>query len=617
MYTIKKNSKSGNNLKFPFTPKVKEKEKYIKKNYMTSTKKNKYKITSFKDVKKLPILEDNNFTEIFSIFDIIYKEEKNNTEKIEILEDGSVYIKNTKNTTRIPSPSHINDKYFGINNNQDINNNSNLLIFDNIKNDEEFDNDNNIKYPTERNINNNNNYIKKEDIYSSGMKINKSLPNIRKYYLTAEKEKENSRNKNIYIPHKPYNSGIKKKKSIKNEIKENRFIKEIEKKNNNNRLNYKRALFKDEAKEEYDDTINQWIYLVNKYIKMYNKKMLAANIQIITQNLKIQKILKNKINNIKPTNLSYIINKPSENMNEINQKFFDEIEKKDKLNKYKGGIESINEEINESNEEVDLNKDKKNILYTSISLKNKDFIFSKTKIKSSILAIKTEKKNNNNLKCVKLIFNGNKAKYNINYNSYKKIVKMAYGNKEKIKNELNKEEYESLISNMINNFICLQKKYSLKKNKENKNNCKDREKLCYEITLKIFDLERNIKELKNTYIYGLYNIQFIKNEKDKYNFIRNLNLTIKKDELEKIYKTIINVLYNEINDPDINLNYHDKIIKLIKNYEKIDENEINNVKNTLKQIKDYKTIINGFIIFLPFIFILNYFISNLKKYNIY
>ena len=96
--------------------------------------------------------------------------------------------------------------------------------------------------------------------------------------------------------------------------------------------------------------------------------MLTANIQIITQNLKIQKILKNKINNIKPTNLSYIINKPSENMNEINQKFFDEIEKKDKLNKYKGGIESINEEINESNEEVDLNKDKKNILYTSISL---------------------------------------------------------------------------------------------------------------------------------------------------------------------------------------------------------------------------------------------------------
>ena len=196
-----------------------------------------------------------------------------------------------------------------------------------------------------------------------------------------------------------------------------------------------------------------------------------------------------------------------------------------------------------------------------------------------------------------MIFNGNKAKYNINYNSYKKIVKMAYGNKGKIKNELNKEEYDDT----INQWIYLVNKYIK----------------CYEITLKIFDLERNIKELKNTYIYGLYNIQFIKNEKDKYNFIRNLNLTIKKDELEKIYKTIINVLYNEINDPDINLNYHDKIIKLIKNYEKIDENEINNVKNTLKQIKDYKTIINGFIIFLPFIFILNYFISNLKKYNIY
>ena len=58
-----------------------------------------------------------------------------------------------------------------------------------------------------------------------------------------------------------------------------------------------------------------------------------------------------------PTNLIHIINQQKENKDELNKNFFDEVEKKleknDKINKYKGGIESINEEMNESIEEQD------------------------------------------------------------------------------------------------------------------------------------------------------------------------------------------------------------------------------------------------------------------------
>ena len=41
-----------------------ENEKYIKKNYLTSNRKNNYKITSFKNVKSFPILEENNYLKI-------------------------------------------------------------------------------------------------------------------------------------------------------------------------------------------------------------------------------------------------------------------------------------------------------------------------------------------------------------------------------------------------------------------------------------------------------------------------------------------------------------------------------------------------------------------------
>ena len=157
-----------------------------------------------------------------------------------------------------------------------------------------------------------NNIINEELIYNSGMKYNKSLPNIRTFTYTKNKAKGNFiKNKNkeneIYIKHKPYNSSGKNKINIKSE-----------------KINYKRALFN--KNENFDfDIINQWKYLSNKIIINYNQKILKSNMQMIIQNLKINQILKNKE---KPTNLIHIINQQKENSDLLNKNFFDLVEQK-------------------------------------------------------------------------------------------------------------------------------------------------------------------------------------------------------------------------------------------------------------------------------------------------
>ena len=282
-----------------------DKGKYIKKNCIKSNKKNKYKNTSLLVLKNLPNINQNNFNDIFQEFNQEFNSKNISAEKVEILDDGSICIKNTKNTTRINSPQNDNTI-----------NKSNLLINDNIYND--------------------------DYIYNTEIKYNKSVPNIR--IFTYAKEKENFLiNNEVYIKHKPYNNSGKTKINIKSK-----------KKDNNESLNYKRALFNENNNFEYD-IINHWKYLSNKYIIHYNKKILGANIKIIIQNLKLQKKLKYKEK--LPTNLINIINPQQINLDEINENFFNEAEKickkEDKMIKYKGGIESINEEMNESNEEQD------------------------------------------------------------------------------------------------------------------------------------------------------------------------------------------------------------------------------------------------------------------------
>ena len=601
---------------------VKKKEKYIKKNYISSPKKNLYKPTSLKLLKPLPILSQNNFIEITKEFDLDNQSEKSFTQKIEILDDGSVCKKNTKHTTRIPSPS-FGERYFELDNN-----NSNFLLSENINNiNNEEKNENNYQTFELNNI------INEELIYNSGMKYNKSLPNLKTFTYTKNKAKGNfikNKNNEIYIKHKPYNSSGKNKINIKSE-----------------KINYKRHLFN--KNENFDfDIINLWKYLSNKSIMNYNNKILKSNIQIIIQNLKIKQILKKKENN--PTNLIHIINKQKENSDEINKNFFDLVEKKveknEQINKYKGGIESINEEMNESFEEKD-DENKRNSLRSNkskqIKINKKINEFEIKEIESinfSPLSSKSkdtklffnkiiqEKNINNNNESneryfiykkiigdkqrIKLLFSENQEnitnKYNINIKSYKKILKMAFYDKKaikKIKTNLTKNNYETLIHKLINNIIMHKAKNENNKliNNNNENVIKD-----IDIDKKIIELENNVKELKELYIYGIDKIRFISNEKDKSNFIKKLNLTNKRNNMKRIYKEIVNIL----KDNKIEEKYYQNIIDKLKQYEKIEEYEIKKLKKH-KNKRSCINIIKLYCIFLPLIFALNYFTNNLKK----
>ena len=605
MYTVKKSAKKDS------------KEKYIKKNYISSPKKNIYKPTSLKILNTLPILSQNNFIQITNEFDLDNQSEKSFTQKIEILDDGSVCKKNTKHTTRIPSPS-FGERYFELDNN----NNSNFILSENINkinNEEKLENNYNTFEL--------NNIINEELIYNSGMKYNKSLPNIRTFTYTKNKAKGNFiKNKNkeneIYIKHKPYNSSGKNKINIKSE-----------------KINYKRALFN--KNENFDfDIINQWKYLSNKIIINYNKKILKSNLQMIIQNLKINQILKNKE---KPTNLIHIINQQKENSDLLNKNFFDEVEQKleknDKINKYKGNIESINEEMNESFEEQD-EENKRNSLRSNkskqikikkrineLEIKEIESInFSPLSSKSKDIKLffnKNIQDNNSNdiffiykkiiddKKRIKLLFNENKEnkeninnKYNINIKSYKKILKMAFYDKNAINNKktnLTKDKYESLIHKLINNIIIYKTKYKNKNNLIINNNDIDIDK-------KIIELENNVKELKEIYIYGINKIRIISNENDKNNFIKKLNLTNKRNNVKKIYKEIMHILKNN----NIDEKYYQNIIDKLKQYEKIEEYEIKKKKKN-KNKRSCINIIKFYFIFLPLIFALNYFTNNLKK----
>ena len=880
-------------------------------------KSTKYRITSLKNISIIPKLEENNFSDIIkqyiksenayintgNIFDdtgigqnesktIIVKSQikennkekeeiSGNTEKLEILEDGSICI---KNTTGMISSS-LGEKYIELKNSnfednninkeidQDILVNSKLLISNNIKyleddeNENENENDNNDKeYMTVNNISNNNLIRNKDNlfelkdenqIFNSNLKNSKSLQNIflgnnnfnNFVYFSASKKNKlkynndiinSDKNINNFRINKKISTTIRKKKLImenKNqkkynnnnifdietskenkEKKNNYFIKEIQINNNNNNyneLNYKRMLFGDNFVED-DDIINLWKYLCNKCIKNYNKKLLSTNIQIITQNLKIEKILESKnkqkkiiqnnnniihnnniksednyfdlikeeYNNIvqdniaqtiniieynnsnnnknrnetdseiiyKPTNISNIINPPIINYNYSYEKIFEELdiiseesiknlknESYNKIKKYQGSIESINEEINESYEEQEINDDKKqNKIISNIKINNPlidqckinldisnlilnfnkiDIINEKNKQKkenkiqeidylsySPLSAIsrnirfpnsnnrnisnpldsedisvskETETEmsdeeiitdengkiinnkslinnfliynidiNNKDNNKIKLIFcennlNNNKNKNNninkrycIPIKSYKKILKMIFYKKRK---PINKNSYESLLSIIINNFYIFKREYSLKKNKKNYN-IQEKEKLnnnCIKMNNKINELEEKIKEMKSYYIFGLIKKQIIKDKLEKRKFIKNLKIGEKRNKIKRLYKEIIDILNNQINDKEINVNYYQKMIDVIKKYEKITDediiegklkyNNINNINemNKINEMQNNNNLDNKiknnkqkiFVLLLPMVFIINYFANNFKIYE--
>ena len=836
-----------------------EQKNYLEKsNDYKLNKKNKYKKTCIKNISIVPILEDDNFISTIKKYmksENLFKNEgkilnddeifvnryksfsekspvnesnkdiSQNTEKVEILEDGSICI---KNTTGLVSPS-LGEKLVEIKNmniedsnkeiEQDILINSKLLISNNIRSLEEYEDK---EYMT---INDNNLNRKKNNILeindlecNSNSKINTTLPDILKdnnigknyfqgvYFSTSKKNKINSkRNSYINSNQKKINTNVKKKKLIRNQYnstfnlkekdikkKERNFIKEI-KINNENELNYKRILFGDNYIEDDDDINNQWKYLSNKYIKKYNKELLSNNIQIIVQNLKIQNILniKNKskktaqnnsniikcednyLNNNeqnlsieeeniktkenidnsikssfddisnnnnsvcsnKPTNISQILNPPILNYNNNYENIFNEIdniseeiikdESYNKVKKYQGDIESINEEMNESYEEPESKEDKieNKILHSSNKKRNEKIIkikdpkIDKFKINLDLNKINEDmslinkmykeknvfelkikdidslsyspiscasnriryqlnnKNNNRDSKCssdiiigsadisiskekeielsddekelnrnllskyltykiesnydgggIKLLFffnnSFNAPKYLININSYKKIIKMIFYKKRK---PISKYYYESLIKILINHLSKIKKEYSLIKKNRNIINEKEKEEIknvCIEIDKKINILDNNIKELKDAYINGIIKKQVIKDKNEKKKFIKKLNIQGKRNKLKIIYNEIIKILNDKINETEIKNNYYKGMNELLTKYEKINEKDINegkikyiynenkeNIEHKRKNKINEKKI---FIILLPIMFVINYFMNNLK-----
>ena len=836
-----------------------EQKHYLEKsNDYKLNKKNKYKKTCIKNISIVPILEDDNFISTIKKYmksENLFKNEgkilnddeifvnryksfsekspvnesnkdiSQNTEKVEILEDGSICI---KNTTGLVSPS-LGEKLVEIKNmniedsnkeiEQDILINSKLLISNNIRSLEEYEDK---EYMT---INDNNLNRKKNNILeindlecNSNSKINTTLPDILKdnnigknyfqgvYFSTSKKNKINSkRNSYINSNQKKINTNVKKKKLIRNQYnntfnlkekdikkKERNFIKEI-KINNENELNYKRILFGDNYIEDDDDINNQWKYLSNKYIKKYNKELLSNNIQIIVQNLKIQNILniKNKskktaqnnsniikcednyLNNNeqnlsieeeniktkenidnsikssfddisnnnnsvcsnKPTNISQILNPPILNYNNNYENIFNEIdniseeiikdESYNKVKKYQGDIESINEEMNESYEEPESKEDKieNKILHSSNKKRNEKIIkikdpkIDKFKINLDLNKINEDmslinkmykeknvfelkikdidslsyspiscasnriryqlnnKNNNRDSKCssdiiigsadisiskekeielsddekelnrnllskyltykiesnydgggIKLLFffnnSFNAPKYLININSYKKIIKMIFYKKRK---PISKYYYESLIKILINHLSKIKKEYSLIKKNRNIINEKEKEEIknvCIEIDKKINILDNNIKELKDAYINGIIKKQVIKDKNEKKKFIKKLNIQGKRNKLKIIYNEIIKILNDKINETEIKNNYYKGMNELLTKYEKINEKDINegkikyiynenkeNIEHKRKNKINEKKI---FIILLPIMFVINYFMNNLK-----
>ena len=612
--------------------------------YLSSNKKNKYKMTSIKEISIIPILEDYNFIDIIARYiksEKLYKSniflsekeiphneyktilEKNqineinkekeeisqNTEKVEILEDGSICI---KNTTGNISPS-LGEKLVEIknSNNEDINKeidqdiliNSKLLISNDIKFLDENNNENEDKELTESN---NNNII-----------LNKSLPNFFKdnkedianinynncvYFSTSKKNKIKSKNntvnnydkdKNISNKKKIIRTNVRKKKLLKSEDKNNKnifskdseddkmiekknncFIKEIQINNNNNynELNYRRILFGDNFKED-DDIINQWKYLSNKYIKNYNNKLLSTNIQIITQNLKIQKILeqKNKSNNIQ-TKTNVIKNKNKDNS--FNNNNSNDDQRRLSIKEDYNNIENIDIQDNIA-QSINI------IEYNHKNNCDKEFYFEPTNI-SYILQPPITNFNNTyedtfeelNILCEE---------------SYSKIINDENSKKKKYQGDIESinEEMNESLEEQESNEDKTQNKINLS-NKKNLSNDKSQNK-------KILSNKKNLFNNENT-----VNIKINKSNKDiklnsplidkfKINFdISKLTSNFK--EIEKIYikqnefeiKDIESLSYSPISATSSNIKFPKKKEKIITNF-----NINNNNNNNFKENNNY------------------------------
>ena len=226
----------------------------------------------------------------------------------------------------------------------------------------------------------------------------------------------------------------------------------------------------------------------------------------------------------------------------------------------------------------------------------------------------------------------------IKIQSYLKILRLIFSAKKR--KPISKFSYENLISIFINNLYFYRDQFIFNKktNINEKNNLTLKEKLkdcCIEIdkTIKIFD--KKLSELKNDYLYTLVKKHYIKDKIQKKKFIKEMGISGKRNEVKKIYKNICFILNNKINVTNIKKNYIDKIINLLKLYDKISEKDLHEMKQIIKnemnnknkenkneekreekkEIKKEKNKMETkklFAFMIPVMFIANYLMNNIK-----
>ena len=364
-------------------------------------------------------------------------------------------------------------------------------------------------------------------------------------------------------------------------------------------------------------------YSININNKIDNSYSININNKNIINNLNIKKkeIQTKEIKEIDSLSYSPI--------SEINSKikFINEYNKSSIFDSENVSIFSRETETEMSDEELIFDEKGKIIKNSS---NNNSLIYKYLKYKKENI--------NNNDKKFKLVFlinnldNNIKGKgYSINIKSYKKILKMIFYKKRK---PITKNSYESLISIIINNFMIFKREYILKETKKNYN-LQEIEKMnnnYVQINNKIKQLEEKIKEIKNVYIYGLIKKKLIKDKNEKKKFIKFLKIGEKRNIIKRLYKEIINILNNKLDNGEIKINYYEKMIDILKKYEKITDEDINqgkiryknkninNINDIMQYNNNFDKIKNNkkkiFILLLPIMFIINYFTNNYKVYEI-
>ena len=264
-------------------------------------------------------------------------------------------------------------------------------------------------------------------------------------------------------------------------------------------------------------------------------------------------------------------------------------------------------EINESINEFDENKEKKDIFYKylAIYLNKYNINIKDNTIRQFLINIK-KKKIKRTIILTTSAYNKNKNKNTkigkIRLNSFIRILKFLQKKEININIDVKDNDYKKSIDSIRKEFLDIRKrikKNGVEKKWENKLNEKEKNKKEKEVIELIEYLIRKIIYIKRIYIYYKIKISHCKNNKEKESLLNNKKAIIYKEqiELDNICNRIIIILY-EIFNGDIKKleEYLTLIITEIREINDSEEDYANakriyeKDKNEFKKLKEEKNI---------------------------